>query len=105
DGRRAEDRGRRLPAEDLEQLAIVAGALRVPRGLVPGGVGVGDVPGQPGDRRAQAPRAALAALVVVARQRIERRIGDVRGGLDLAARLGLQPDQLTLHARKRLDVL
>ena len=71
--------GRRAPLQRLEQPAVVAGAPGVGRRVVPRLVGALDLALAPGDPAEQRPRAALAELVAVLREDLERPLGHLPG--------------------------
>src|SRR5205814_6087138 len=102
-GRRPEDGRGGAPAENLEQLPLVAGAAGMPRGALPGRVRLGRESLRPGEPRPQAPRTALAELVPVLREDAERGVRDLPRVLDPLARLRLQPHALPLDARAGLE--
>jgi hypothetical protein len=85
------------PAEDLEQLPLVAGAAGVLGGPPPGLVGAGGQAPGPGDPGLQAPGPALVEVVPVGLQHLEGRVRDRSRVLQLATRPRVEPHQMVLH--------
>ena len=99
DRHRAERGGRGAPPEDLELLALVAGAGAVLRRLPPGGAGARVPALRPLDPGAQAPRPAEADVVV---EEPQRGVDDLARLREPGARVGEEAHELALDPRADL---